>query len=113
LQDEKVSKMAEVLLAGGKMLSTHCPECKSPLFEYRGKIACPACGWEGQAKREPEKEGEKPRRETPAGDTEQVLLEKLDQLATKLKNETNPRAMSEILESMRLILVVLEKIKAR
>lgn len=105
--------MAELLLAGGKMLSTHCPKCKSPLFEYEGKTMCPVCSGEVQTERKAEEGGEKPRAETSAGEVERILLKKLNQLASKLESESSPRAMSETLEPMKLILEVLNRIKAR
>jgi UPF0148 protein len=38
--------MAEYLLKGGKMLSKTCPDCGSPLFEYKGTTLCVVCGEE-------------------------------------------------------------------
>ncbi len=113
MENENVSKMAGVLLAGGKMLSTHCPECKSPLFEHGGKIMCSVCNCEVQVKGEAKKLAEAKRGKSSPSDIERVLLEKRDKLVAQLEKETSPRAMSEILESMRLILVVLEKIRTR
>lgn len=35
--------MAEYLLKGGKMLAKTCPDCSSPLFEYKGETLCVVC----------------------------------------------------------------------
>jgi UPF0148 protein len=35
--------MADYLLKGGKMLSTSCPSCGCPLFEYKGETLCVVC----------------------------------------------------------------------
>ena len=35
--------MAEYLLKGGKMLAKTCPDCSSPLFEYKGETFCTVC----------------------------------------------------------------------
>ena len=35
--------MAEYLLKGGKMLAKTCPDCGSPLFEYKGETFCSVC----------------------------------------------------------------------
>jgi UPF0148 protein len=35
--------MAEYLLKGGKMLAKSCPDCSSPLFEYKGETFCVVC----------------------------------------------------------------------
>ena len=66
MEENKLSRMTDVLLAGGKMLRVHCATCKGPLFEYQGKIACAVCGEkakpvEEEPKAEPkEKPEEKP-----------------------------------------------------
>lgn len=99
-----MAKIAEMLLAGGKMLSLHCATCQSPLFEYEGKIRCPVCGEKAVAARAEVK---------PVGEVERVLLEKLDQLAAELKAETDRHAVAELLELMKSILEVLEKLRAR
>jgi len=99
-----VAKIAEMLLAGGKMLPLHCATCQSPLFEYEGKIRCPVCGEKAVASRAEAK---------PVGEVERILLEKLDQLAAELKVESDRYAAAELLELMKLILEVLEKLRAR
>ncbi|KQC05109.1 MAG: hypothetical protein APR53_02485 [Methanoculleus sp. SDB] len=40
--------MAEYLLKGGKMLSTTCPVCGSPLFEVKGETVCVVCREHGR-----------------------------------------------------------------
>ena len=99
-----MAKIAEMLLAGGKMLPLHCATCRSPLFEYEGKIRCPICGEKAVAARAETK---------PVGEIERILLEKLDQFAAELKGETDRHAASELLELMKSTLEVLEKLRAR
>jgi uncharacterized Zn finger protein (UPF0148 family) len=41
--DKNISEAVELLYKGAKMLAQHCIDCKMPLFEYEGKIICPAC----------------------------------------------------------------------
>ncbi|MCD6248303.1 MAG: hypothetical protein J7J17_02495 [Hadesarchaea archaeon] len=110
-EDKKISKMAEVLLAGGKMLATHCPKCGAPLFELGGKPTCPVCDKEIQG---PGKEEEKrgALEEISISKMERPLLRKLGQLVAQLEKETSPRAMCEILEPMKLILEILGEIKS-
>lgn len=109
-----MSKMAEMLLAGGKMLSKHCPECGSPLFELRGKTLCPVCSEKEESKEEkPGKIVEPEPRKPPRDRLERVLLKKLDELAGELEKEANPRSMSEILELMKSILEILERVRKR
>lgn len=55
--------MAEYLLKGGKMLAKTCPDCGSPLFEYKGNTFCVVCNeaeTEEQTKDQGEKSSEKP-----------------------------------------------------
>jgi uncharacterized Zn finger protein (UPF0148 family) len=104
MSEKNVAKTAEMLLAGGKMLSLHCASCRSPLFEFEGRVCCPVCG---------EKAGAAKARLESEGAIEPILLKKLDQLATELKGETDRHSAAEILELMKLILDVLEKLEAR
>jgi UPF0148 protein len=102
MQEKNIKQMAEILLHGGKMLSTHCDKCGSPLFETNGKITCPICG--GELK----KAGEKIERK---GEVQHVLEKKLDALVLKLKEEKDERREKELLETMKLLLEVLEKLR--
>jgi uncharacterized Zn finger protein (UPF0148 family) len=108
VQDDKVAKMAEALLSGGKMLSLHCAKCRGPLFEKDGKITCVVCG---------EKVAETRRAEVAkpvaAKDVKEILAEKLQELAAQLRNETDPHKISEILVLMKSILETLEKLGAK
>jgi UPF0148 protein len=106
MREKDVAKMAEMLLAGGKMLSLHCAACKSPLFEYEGKVICPVCGEKAKAAKPEAKPEERP-------GLERILREKLDQLAARLEKETDLRATSELLELMKSILEVLGRLKSR
>jgi uncharacterized Zn finger protein (UPF0148 family) len=104
MREKNVAKTAEMLLAGGKMLSLHCAACQSPMFEYEGKVCCPVCG---------EKAGVTKVRVKSEGAIEPILRKKLDQLATELKGETDRHSAAEILGLMKSILEVLEKLEAR
>ena len=99
-----MAKTAEMLLAGGKMLSLHCATCHSPMFEYEGKVQCPVCGEKAEVTKA---------RVKSEGAIEPILRKKLDQLAAELKGETDRHSAAEILELMKLILEVLEKLEAR
>jgi uncharacterized Zn finger protein (UPF0148 family) len=104
MREKNVAKTAEMLLAGGKMLPVHCATCYSPMFEYEGKIRCPVCG---------EKADVKKARVKSESAIEPILRKKLDQLAEELKGETDRHSAAEILELMKLILEVIEKLEAR
>ena len=106
MEDKKVAKMAEALLAGGKMLPLHCAKCGGPLFEREGKIECAVCG-EKVAAAKPEA---KP---VAGGEIERILTEKLEHFASELHKETDPRKISELLALMKTTLEVYEKLKAK
>ena len=105
MEEKDVKKMAELLLAGGKMLSKHCQICKSPLFEFKGKIICPIHEEKIMAKPEARK------LEMPHAEIERILNEKLTSLAEELKEEKEKDEMNKILNLMKSILDLLEKLK--
>jgi uncharacterized Zn finger protein (UPF0148 family) len=105
MREKHIAKITDMLLSGGKMLSIHCGECKSPLFEYQGKVVCPVCG-EREVKAPPE-----PALKPAAVGTERVLREKLDWVTGQLQRETDHRKISELVELMKSLLEALEKVK--
>jgi len=107
MQDDKIAKMTEALLSGGKMLSLHCAKCRGPLFEKDGKITCAVCGMKVA---EAKAEAVKP---VAARDVREILAEKLQELATQLQKETDPHKISGILVLMKSILEALEKLGAK
>lgn len=106
--EEKISKMTDMLLAGGKMLSIHCGTCLGPLFKFKGKAVCPVCG----EKSEPAKVKAKPE-PPPMGKIEDVLRIKLNSLAEQLEKETDHVKTLELLDRVKSVLEVLEKLRGR
>ena len=104
--EEKLAKITEMLLAGGKMLGVHCGKCMSPLFEFQGKIVCPVCG--GEAK--PIKPED---RAPPLKKVEEVLHAKINSLAEQLAGETDHAKTLELLERIKSALEALEKSRER
>lgn len=104
MEEEKIKKTAEMLLAGGKMLSVHCGKCLSPLFEFQGKIMCPVCGGETKPAKPEAKVA-------PLKRLEEVLHEKLNALAEELAKETDHAKTLELLERIKSTLDALEKLK--
>ncbi len=104
MKDEKIPKIAEMLLAGGKMLGVHCGKCMSPLFEYQGKVICPVCG--GKAK-PAERSEPKPSFQK----LEDALRAKIDSLADELAKETDHAKTLELLDRIKSALEALEKVK--
>ncbi|MBA7502145.1 hypothetical protein ES706_00727 [subsurface metagenome] len=108
MQDEKITKMTEMLLGGGKMLSVHCDTCKGPLFEFKEKIVCPVCGERIEAAK-----AEAKPKAAPTEKVEGILRAKLNALATQLEKETDHVKTLELLDRIKSILEVLEKLKER
>jgi UPF0148 protein len=91
MEDEKIKKVAEALMAGGRMLSIHCASCFSPLFEQDGRIFCPVCG------------------EKQVSETERVLREKLRSLLSQLEKETDHERVLKLLEEIKSIKELLKE----
>jgi len=106
MQDERIAKMTEMLLGGGKMLSVHCGTCKGPLFELKGKVVCPVCGEKTEAVK-----AEAEPKAVPAEKVEGILHAKLNALATQLEKETDHVKTLELLDRIKSVLEVLEKLK--
>jgi UPF0148 protein len=50
-EEEMLAKMTRLLEQGCTMLATH-HSCGAPLFRCKGRVVCPVCSFEGQAKPE-------------------------------------------------------------
>lgn len=106
MQDEKIARMTEMLLGGGKMLSVHCGACKGPLFQFEGKVVCPVCGEKAKVVK-----AEVKPKAAPTEKVESVLRAKLNSLAEEIAKETNHNKTIELLDRVKSILEVLEKLK--
>ncbi|MGC9435205.1 MAG: Sjogren's syndrome/scleroderma autoantigen 1 family protein [Methanomicrobiales archaeon] len=99
--------MGEYLLKGGKMLAKTCPDCGSPLFEYKGRTFCVICEEKGEqppaakrpetgAPREPVPERDTPPATSPEAQT--ALEETIVHLCDRIQQERDPddcRALAE------------------
>jgi uncharacterized Zn finger protein (UPF0148 family) len=110
MQDEKISKITEMLLAGGKMLGIHCGTCESPLFEFKGKISCPVCGVP-EKKPPPKKVPEAGPEPKALEKLEKALYSKLESLSEQLKKETDHAKTVELLNGIKAALETLERLK--
>ncbi|MEM2933351.1 MAG: Sjogren's syndrome/scleroderma autoantigen 1 family protein [Methanocellales archaeon] len=116
MEEEKIQKLARMLEKGGKMLAAHCA-CNAPLFKYHNEIICAACG------RQYEKKGDEYILKTPAveatapavkGDMSSVelaIIEKLNQIASDLKNERDPRRIQEQFQCIELGVKILQSLR--
>jgi len=106
MSEADLSKITEMLLAGGKMLGVHCGKCRSPLFEYKGAVVCPVCG--GKIKSETSKV--EPKSQT-LKKLEKVLNSKLDALVEQLEKESDQAKVLGLLDSIKSTLEALESVK--
>ncbi|AIJ05860.1 hypothetical protein JH146_1017 [Methanocaldococcus bathoardescens] len=95
------------------MLSTHCPKCGYPLFEKDGKTYCPVCE---KFKNEVEEiEKNKIERDSKAVDKKvdinRILIEKINYLAMKLKDESEIGRIKEIGEALYVLIKIKKKIE--
>lgn len=96
------------------MLAVHCA-CSAPLFKYHDEIICAACG------KQYEKKGEeyilKAAVVEPAavkGDVRSVelaIIEKLNQIASDLKNERDLRRIQEQFQCIELGVKILQNLR--
>lgn len=100
-EEDKVRRMAKVLISGATMLAEQCPNCGAPLFRLKdGTIRCFSCGFVEvrEAKKEPEKKGileKEVRRET--------LIKKLNFAYQILETSNDLEEIKEALEIIKMI----------
>ena len=105
MEEKQIQKITEMLLAGGKMLGIHCGTCKSPLFEFEGKITCPIC--------EELKKEEKGEKAGSLETLERVLHAKLNALTQQLEKEEDVSKTIRLLENIKATLEALERVKRK
>ncbi len=109
--------MAEYLLKGGKMLAKPCPDCGSPLFEYKGETSCVVC-----KETNPAVEAEKVRAapvsplphtgvsaaagtrtisSLPAGELDERFACTLKSLLTRIEEENDTRRLTKLTHALR------------
>ncbi len=106
MQEENIPKITEMLLAGGKMLGVHCGNCKSPLFEFQGKIKCPICGDMQKKSEAKSKVGS-----DALDKLEKILHKKLDEMSIQLEKETDNQKILELLKSISETLEAIGKLR--
>ncbi|MEW6592502.1 MAG: Sjogren's syndrome/scleroderma autoantigen 1 family protein [Candidatus Hadarchaeota archaeon] len=106
MEEERLSKITEMLLSGGKMLGVHCGKCMSPLFDVRGRVLCPVC--KAEARPQAPNAGVETQ---PLKKVEAALNAKLDSLSEQLARETDHAKVAAILDSIKSTLEAIERLK--
>ena len=114
--------MADLLKSGHKMLSLSCPICNNPIFQNKsGTTFCAICNREVLlVDKDSNKNDEdiKPNVNNPLEITilnsniNSVLIEKINWITHRLKNETQIHIINEYLELVLNLLNLLEKLKS-
>jgi UPF0148 protein len=104
MEEEAIKIVSAELLKGAKMLPTHCSKCGYPLFEKDGKIYCPICEKLKNEDISEEKDIEKI--EKSDLDINEILNEKINYLAEKLKEEKEISRIKEIGEALYILIKI-------
>jgi len=119
---EDARVMADLLKSGHKMLSLSCPVCNNPIFQKKsGTTFCAICNREVLLVDKDSNKNDvdiKPTVNNPLeitnlnSEIKSVLIEKINWIAHKLKNETQLHIINEYLELILNVLNILEKLKS-
>ncbi|XRP96339.1 Sjogren's syndrome/scleroderma autoantigen 1 family protein [Methanocaldococcus sp. 16A] len=116
--NEKLLKLiSNEILKGAKMLSKHCPKCGYPLLEKDGKIYCVICEkLRNEEKVEEIKKSEKVEEKTylngeiKENNINNIISEKINYLADKLKEEIEINRIKEIGEALYILIKIKKKL---
>jgi UPF0148 protein len=106
----EVKKMAELLKSGAAMLSETCPECGTPLFRKGNEVFCAKCNKPVVIIQSAEQES-RLMTDRILGDSEQILLAKIQEMNLAMKNERNPEKLIEYGNALASWLGSIEKLR--
>jgi len=112
IEKNYIRKMAELLKAGATMLSMTCPVDKVPLFKLRsGEVICPVCGTRFYIVKD-EAERVAATSSIALENLERTVVSKIVQLNDSLRTLNADMVSKDMLESLKLWLEILEKIRS-
>jgi UPF0148 protein len=109
--------MAEYLLKGGKMLAKTCPDCNSPLFEYKGETFCVVCREEQRDQQKDDKPERQDENVVPppslekrnglySGNMEEslddVFTQTIRELLIQARGEQDTRRLKDLMKAIRI-----------
>ncbi len=108
--DEKddLSRMANALRSGAKMLSEHCPVCGSPIFEIKGELWCLKCN-KRVIKIKSEEEIGTALSVYTLMDTASIIASKIEELTILLSREIEVDQIRKLSETLNVLLKTLEQ----
>ena len=104
MTDELSKKAIEMLLKGATLLAEPCPYCKGVRVMKDGHALCISCG------KEPEK-SKVSTPESPSKSSLEILEQKMATLSNDLKEEKDPQKQQQILNSIKSVVELIEKLK--
>jgi len=112
IEKNYIRKMAELLKAGATMLSMTCPVDKVPLFKLRsGEVICPVCGTRFYIVKDEAERGAATS-SIALENLERTVVSKIVQLNDSLRTLNADMVSKDMLESLKLWLEILEKIRS-
>ena len=105
-----VKKMADLLKSGATMLSDTCPECGTPLFRKGKETFCAKCNKPVVIIQTSEDET-RLKVDTILESSEQVLMGKIQEINSALKNETDPDKLVAYGNALSSWLTAIEKLR--
>lgn len=107
-----IKRMAELLKSGATMLSTSCPNDKVPLFKLKtGEIICPVCNTRFYIVKD-EAEHAAVTTSIALESLEQTIMNKIVQINNIISSMDANSVDRNMLESLKLWLEILEKVKS-
>jgi len=111
VEKDYIKKMADLLKAGATMLSISCPVDKVPLFKLKtGEVICPICGTRFYIVKD-EAEHAAATVSIALESLERTVISKITQLDGTLRALNADTVSKDMLESLKLWLEILEKIR--
>ena len=99
-------KAIDMLLKGATLLAEPCPYCKGVRVMKDGHALCVSCG------KEPEKSSRiEEKKPSPSESTLEILEGKLSALSQDLKEEKDPQKQQLIIQSIKSLIELIEKLK--
>ncbi|MFX0003047.1 MAG: Sjogren's syndrome/scleroderma autoantigen 1 family protein [Promethearchaeota archaeon] len=125
--DENIKKMADLLRSGSTMLNIACPVCNNPIFRNKDENTfCPTCNrkvliikddvYKGNKIEDGERIHKRQEKSVQNGNVElfyslqDIILEKIDVITKKLKNETHSQIIERYTRILLNCLKLLKKI---
>lgn len=107
-EKKDISRMANALRSGAKMLPEHCPICSSPIFEIKGELWCLKCNKKVIKIKSEEEIGTAISVYTLLN-TASIIASKIEELTILISREIEVDQIRRLSETLEVLLKVLEQ----